>query len=36
MALRSPSLIKLKHIEVMKIIAPGSAATSGLTQMACR
>ena len=26
-ALRNPSLIRLKHIEVMKIIAPGSAAT---------
>ena len=27
MALRNPSLIKLKHIEVMKIIRPGRAAT---------
>ena len=26
-ALRNPSLIRLKHIEVMKIITPGSAAT---------
>ena len=36
LALRNPSLIKLKHIEVMKIITPGSAETSGFTQMACR
>ncbi len=26
-ALRNPSLIRLKHIEVMKIITPGNAAT---------
>jgi hypothetical protein len=26
-ALRKPLLIRLKHMEVMKIIAPGSAAT---------
>mgnify|MGYP003353721728 CR=1 FL=1 len=27
MALRKPSLMRLKHIEVRKIIRPGSAAT---------
>ena len=31
MAARSPSLIRLKQIEVMKIITPGSAASTGLT-----
>src|SRR5712691_2128716 len=36
MALRSPSLIRLKHIEVTKMPTPGRAATSGLTQIACR
>src|SRR5262249_61874983 len=36
MAWRSPSLIRLKHIEVMKIITPGKAATNGETQSACR
>ena len=30
MAWRRPSLIRLKHIEVMKIMTPGSAATSGV------
>jgi hypothetical protein len=29
MALRSPSLSRLKQIETTKIIAPGSAATRG-------
>ena len=32
-ALRSPSLTRLKHNEAMKIITPGRAATYGLTQM---
>src|SRR5262245_2668479 len=36
MAWRSPSLIRLKHIDVMKIITPGKAATKGETQSACR
>jgi hypothetical protein len=31
MAARSPSLIRLKQIEVMKIITPGRAASTGLT-----
>jgi hypothetical protein len=31
MALRIPSLSRLKQIETAKIIAPGSAATQGLT-----
>ena len=31
MAARRPSLMRLKQIEVMKIITPGSAASSGLT-----
>ena len=31
MALRMPSLSRLKQIETAKIIAPGSAATHGLT-----
>ena len=31
MAARRPSLIRLKQIEVMKIITPGSAASTGLT-----
>ena len=31
MALRRPSLSRLKQIETAKIIAPGSAATQGLT-----
>ena len=31
MAARSPSLIMLKQIEVMKIITPGSAARTGFT-----
>ena len=30
---RSPSLIRLKQIEVTKMIAPGRAATTGLTQI---
>ena len=30
-ALRIPSLSRLKQIDTMKIIAPGSAATHGLT-----
>ena len=34
MAWRRPSLIRLKHIEVMKIITPGRAATSGDTHSA--
>ena len=33
-AWRSPSLIRLKHIDVTKIITPGSAATTGFTQRA--
>src|SRR6476661_4515758 len=36
MAWRRPSLIKLKHMEVMKIMTPGSAATSGDTHSAWR
>src|SRR5208283_5877398 len=35
-ALRSPSLSRLKHSEVIRIATPGSAATSGLTKMAWR
>ena len=31
MAARSPSLIRLKQIEVMKIITPGRAARTGFT-----
>jgi hypothetical protein len=31
MALRRPSLSRLKQIETAKIITPGSAATQGLT-----
>jgi hypothetical protein len=31
MALRMPSLSRLKQIDTAKIIAPGSAATHGLT-----
>ena len=31
MAARKPSLMRLKQIEVMKIITPGSAANTGLT-----
>ena len=34
MACRRPSLMRLKHIEVMKIIAPGKAATNGDTHSA--
>src|SRR2546423_5897998 len=35
-AWRRPSLIRLKHIEVMKIMTPGRAATSGDTHNAWR
>src|SRR5215469_4385383 len=35
-ALRSPSLSKLKHSEVIRIATPGRAATIGLTKIACR
>ena len=33
-ALRSPSLNRLKHSEVMTIATPGKAATIGLTKIA--
>ncbi len=36
MAWRSPSLSRLKHIEVMKIITPGNAAITGSTHSAWR
>src|ERR1700741_5649306 len=35
-ALRSPSLSRLKHSEVMTIATPGNAATIGLTKIAWR
>ena len=35
-ALRSPSLTRLKHSEVIRIATPGNAATTGLTKIACR
>ena len=35
-AWRSPSLIRLKHIDVTKIITPGSAAMTGFTHRAYR
>jgi hypothetical protein len=31
MALRSPSLIKFEHLEVLKIITPGRTAVCGAT-----
>src|SRR5215468_4312957 len=36
MAWRRPSLIRLKHMEVMKIMTPGSAATRGDAHIPCR
>src|SRR5262249_10842329 len=36
MAWRRPSLIRLKHMEVMKIMTPGKAATRGDTHSAWR
>src|SRR5262245_20559047 len=36
MAWRRPSLIRLKHMEVMRIMTPGKAATSGDTHSAWR